>query len=146
MLDEPANGLDPQGIRWLRTFLRQLAAEGRTVLVSSHVLPEVEQTADDVLVLAEGRLVKQGTLAELGAGRPTGRPCAAPTRARLVELLTAAGLPGTLDQPRRAAGRRAAGARRGAGRRARVVAAPAVGDRAAASRTSSCTLTGEARA
>lgn len=51
MLDEPVNGLDPQRIRWLRSLLRDLAAEGRTVLVSSHVLPEVEQTADDVLVV-----------------------------------------------------------------------------------------------
>jgi ABC-2 type transport system ATP-binding protein len=71
VLDEPANGLDPQGIRWLRGFLRGLAAEGRTVLVSSHLLPEVELTADDVLVLAGGRLVSSGTLAELrgvGAG------------------------------------------------------------------------------
>src|SRR4051794_10767796 len=51
VLDEPANGLDPQGIRWLRDFLRGLAAEGRAVLVSSHVLAEVAQTADDVVVI-----------------------------------------------------------------------------------------------
>jgi len=95
VLDEPANGLDPQGIRWLRTFLRELAAEGRTVLVSSHVLPEVEQTADDVLVLARGRLVSQGTLADLGAGVATGTTVRSPDAARLVELLTAAGLPGS---------------------------------------------------
>ncbi len=95
VLDEPANGLDPQGIRWLRTFLRQLAGEGRTVLVSSHVLPEVEQTADDVLVLAGGRLVQQGTLAELGAGAATSTRVRSPDAARLVELLTAAALPGS---------------------------------------------------
>ena len=95
VLDEPANGLDPQGIRWLRTFLRQLAGEGRTVLVSSHVLPEVEQTADDVLVLAGGRLVRQGTLAELGGGAQTSTVVRSPDAARLVELLTAVGLPGT---------------------------------------------------
>ena len=95
VLDEPANGLDPQGIRWLRTFLRGLAAEGRTVLVSSHVLPEVEQTADDVLVLARGRLVRAGTLAELGAGAATGTTVRSPDAARLVELLTRAGLPGS---------------------------------------------------
>ena len=99
VLDEPANGLDPQGIRWLRTFLRSLAAEGRTVLVSSHVLPEVEQTADDVLVLARGRLVKQGTLAELGAGVATGTTVRSPEAPRLVELLTAAGLPGSWSGP-----------------------------------------------
>ena len=95
VLDEPANGLDPQGIRWLRSFLRELAAQGRTVLVSSHVLPEVEQTADDVLVLASGRLVRQGTLAELSAGAATGATVRSPDAARLVELLTAAGLPGS---------------------------------------------------
>jgi ABC-2 type transport system ATP-binding protein len=94
VLDEPANGLDPQGIRWLRTFLRQLAGQGRTVLVSSHVLPEVEQTADDVLVLAQGRLVRQGTLTELSAGAATSTLVRSPDATRLVELLTAAGVPG----------------------------------------------------
>jgi ABC-2 type transport system ATP-binding protein len=68
VLDEPANGLDPQGIRWLRDFLRAAAAEGRTVLVSSHVLAEVEQTVDDVLVIHHGRLVKSGPIASLTAG------------------------------------------------------------------------------
>lgn len=69
LLDEPANGLDPAGIAWLRTFLRGLADEGRTVLVSSHVLAEVQQTVDDVVVLTRGRVVAQGPLAELEAGR-----------------------------------------------------------------------------
>ena len=68
ILDEPANGLDPAGIAWLRQFLRALAAEGRTVLVSSHVLSEVQQTVDEVVVLARGRLVRQGTLADLDSG------------------------------------------------------------------------------
>ena len=68
VLDEPANGLDPQGIRWLRDFLRSMAAEGRTVLVSSHVLAEVAQTVDDVVVIHRGRLVEQGTVAQLTAG------------------------------------------------------------------------------
>ncbi|MCW2678967.1 MAG: transporter ATP-binding protein, partial [Frankiales bacterium] len=99
VLDEPANGLDPQGIRWLRSFLRDFAAEGRTVLVSSHVLPEVEQTADDVLVLAHGRLVKQGSLAELRAGTDGGTAVRSPDAARLVEVLTAAGLPGRYVTP-----------------------------------------------
>src|SRR5690606_31279294 len=57
VLDEPANGLDPEGIRWMRMLMRGLADEGRTVLVSSHVLSEIEQIADDVLVLAKGSLV-----------------------------------------------------------------------------------------
>jgi ABC-2 type transport system ATP-binding protein len=65
LLDEPANGLDPEGIRWLRDLLRALAAEGRTVLVSSHVLSEVQQTVDDVVIIAGGRLVHASTLDEL---------------------------------------------------------------------------------
>jgi ABC-2 type transport system ATP-binding protein len=65
VLDEPANGLDPEGIRWMRDFLRALADQGRTVLVSSHNLAEVEQTADDVVVIAEGRLRAHCTLDEL---------------------------------------------------------------------------------
>ena len=68
VLDEPANGLDPQGIRWLRDFLRGLAAEGRTVLVSSHVLAEVAQTVDDVVVIHRGRLVDQGPVGRLTSG------------------------------------------------------------------------------
>jgi ABC-2 type transport system ATP-binding protein len=65
VLDEPANGLDPVGIRWLRDFLRSLAGEGCTILLSSHVLSEVEQTVDDVVVIAGGRLVAHAPLAEL---------------------------------------------------------------------------------
>lgn len=65
MLDEPANGLDPEGIQWLRRFLRHLAEEGRTILVSSHLLQEVEQTVDRVVIIAKGRLVREGTVAEL---------------------------------------------------------------------------------
>jgi len=66
VLDEPANGLDPEGIRWLRGFLRMLSGEqGKTVLVSSHLLQEVAQTVDDVVIIANGRLVQQGTMAEL---------------------------------------------------------------------------------
>ncbi|MGH3198112.1 MAG: ABC transporter ATP-binding protein [Streptosporangiaceae bacterium] len=67
ILDEPANGLDPEGVRWLRDFLRSLAAEGRTVLISSHVLAEVAQTADRVLIINGGRLVLSSPLAELTA-------------------------------------------------------------------------------
>jgi ABC-2 type transport system ATP-binding protein len=67
ILDEPANGLDPEGVRWLRDFLRGLAAEGRTVLISSHVLAEVAQTVDRVLIISHGRLVLSSSLAELTA-------------------------------------------------------------------------------
>ncbi len=70
ILDEPANGLDPEGIRWLRGFLRHLAGDGKTLLISSHMLSEVEQTVDDVVIIANGRRVAQGTVAEL-RGEPT---------------------------------------------------------------------------
>jgi ABC-2 type transport system ATP-binding protein len=70
VLDEPVNGLDPQGIRWLRTLLRARAAAGGTVLLSSHVLSEAARTVDDVVVIDRGRLVHQGPLAELeGSGK-----------------------------------------------------------------------------
>ena len=65
LFDEPANGLDPGGIAWLRGFLRFLAEQGRTVIVSSHVLSEVQQTVDDVVIIANGRLIRQAPLAEL---------------------------------------------------------------------------------
>jgi ABC-2 type transport system ATP-binding protein len=76
VLDEPANGLDPQGIRWLRDFLRARASEGRTVLISSHVLAEVAQTVDEVVVISRGRLVAHGAIDELT------RDAAAPVRVR----------------------------------------------------------------
>ena len=71
VLDEPANGLDPEGIRWLRGFLRNLAKEGRTIVISSHVLSEVEQTVDDVVIISHGRLVQSSPLGALeeAAGR-----------------------------------------------------------------------------
>jgi ABC-2 type transport system ATP-binding protein len=65
VLDEPANGLDPEGIHWLRGLLRHLADQGRTVLVSSHVLAEIAQTVDQVVIIAAGRLVTQSSLAAL---------------------------------------------------------------------------------
>lgn len=69
LLDEPANGLDPEGIHWLRGLLRQLASSGRAVLVSSHVLAEVEQIADQVVIISGGRPVHEGSLRELVAER-----------------------------------------------------------------------------
>ena len=86
ILDEPANGLDPAGIAWLRGFLRALGSEGRTVLVSSHVLSEVQQTVEDVVVLSAGRLVKQGRLSDLDAG-PHGVLVRSPEPQRLREAL-----------------------------------------------------------
>jgi ABC-2 type transport system ATP-binding protein len=91
VLDEPLNGLDPQGIRWLRTFLRERAAGGGTVLLSSHVLAEAAQTVDDVVVIHRGRLVRQGAIGELeqlGAG---GVFVSSPTRERLAMAVQRAG-------------------------------------------------------
>jgi ABC-2 type transport system ATP-binding protein len=68
VLDEPANGLDPEGMAWLRELLRALAAEGRTILVSSHVLSEVAQVADHVVIVNQGRLRYAGALRDLGGG------------------------------------------------------------------------------
>jgi ABC-2 type transport system ATP-binding protein len=91
ILDEPANGLDPQGMRWLRDLLRSQAAEGRTVLVSSHVLSEVDQTADELIVIRSGKLVSQTTLAEFTAsGQVPSRVRAANPEA-LATALTARG-------------------------------------------------------
>jgi ABC-2 type transport system ATP-binding protein len=91
VLDEPANGLDPAGIRWLRDFLRSLAAEGRTILVSSHVLSEVAQTADRVVIIHRGRLIKQASVAEVLAGAEGATRVRTPDAPRLRELLAAAG-------------------------------------------------------
>ena len=89
ILDEPANGLDPQGIRWLRDLLRSLASEGRTVLVSSHVLAEVAQLADDVVIIARGKFVTQSSVHDV-VGRTAARVrVRSPQRDRLRELLTA---------------------------------------------------------
>ncbi len=71
ILDEPANGLDPAGVHWLRTFLQQLAQQGRTVLISSHLLAEVAQTVDQVLIIDHGRLLAGGRLDELTGGNRT---------------------------------------------------------------------------
>jgi ABC-2 type transport system ATP-binding protein len=73
ILDEPLNGLDPDGIRWMRDLLRQLAGEGRTVLVSSHLLAEAAQTVQDVVVISRGRLAAEGPVAELTAATSTTR-------------------------------------------------------------------------
>ncbi len=92
VLDEPANGLDPQGIRWLRDFLRSLAAEGRTILVSSHVLAEVAQTVDDVVIIHRGKLVQQAAMADVEAMAARATTARSPEAARLVSLLAAEGV------------------------------------------------------
>ncbi|MDQ1608310.1 MAG: type transport system ATP-binding protein [Microbacteriaceae bacterium] len=91
VLDEPINGLDPEGIKWIRGFLRELADEGRTVLVSSHLLSEVQQSVDEVVIIAKGELVHRGTLASLDTSTITVL-VDAPDRAALGSALEAAGL------------------------------------------------------
>jgi len=92
VLDEPANGLDPQGIRWLRDFLRSLAAEGRTILVSSHVLSEVAQTVDDVVIIHRGSLVQHSAMAEVEAMAAGATSVRSPDSDRLARLLEEANL------------------------------------------------------
>ena len=91
ILDEPANGLDPQGIQWLRTFIRHQAGLGHAVLVSSHLLSEMEETVDDVVIISQGKLVLQTTLAELDTktGSTTGLRIRTPELMRLGQALDA---------------------------------------------------------
>jgi ABC-2 type transport system ATP-binding protein len=92
VLDEPANGLDPAGIRWLRDFLRSLAADGRTILVSSHVLSEVAQTADRVVIIHRGRLVTQAAMADVLEGASGATRVRTPDAERMRTLVAAQGL------------------------------------------------------
>ena len=87
ILDEPANGLDPEGVRWLRDFLRTFAAGQRTVLVSSHVLAEVAQTVDQVLIINRGRLVVESSLEQLTARVGGSVRVRSPEPDKLVEAL-----------------------------------------------------------
>lgn len=91
VLDEPSNGLDPEGIKWMRMLLRAFADEGRTVLVSSHLLMEIQQTADRLLILARGRLVFDGGIEDLADPDEYATVVDAPDRAALEAALTAAG-------------------------------------------------------
>ena len=95
VLDEPANGLDPAGIRWLRDLLRSLAAEGRTILISSHVLAEVAQTVDRVVIIHRGTLVQQAAIAEVLAGAKGATRVRSPEAPRLRALLDAEGAAAT---------------------------------------------------
>ncbi len=91
VLDEPANGLDPAGIRWLRDMLHATAAEGRTVLVSSHVLAEMAQTVTDVVVIHRGQVVKQGSIGELTASARGATIVRAPDAEKLAAALRSGG-------------------------------------------------------
>ena len=92
ILDEPANGLDPGGVRWLRDFLRSFAAEQRTVLISSHVLAEVAQTVDEVLIINHGKLVAESSLEQLTTGTAGSVRARTPNPAKLEEALRRAGI------------------------------------------------------
>jgi len=98
IMDEPLNGLDPDGIRWMRDLLRQLAGEGRSVLVSSHLLAEAAQTVDDVVVITAGRLAAQGPVAELAAATSTTR-IRTPDIGRLIGALDREGIGARLTEP-----------------------------------------------
>ncbi len=87
VLDEPANGLDPEGIRWLRDFLRAFAGQGKTVFISSHVLGEVQQLVDEVVIIHHGRLVAHETVEGLTARATGGTRVRSPDAARLLETL-----------------------------------------------------------
>jgi len=95
VLDEPANGLDPEGVRWLRDFLRAFAAEGKTVFVSSHVLAEVAQTVDRIVIINKGRLVTESPLDQLTARVAGAVRVRTPQRPALEAALQAAGVQST---------------------------------------------------
>ena len=98
ILDEPANGLDPEGISWLRTFLRSQADEGRTVFLSSHLLSEVQQMADDIVIINRGKLVTAGGVHALEQAGGTVVLVDSPQREQLMHALTVANLP-VADHP-----------------------------------------------
>ena len=98
ILDEPLNGLDPEGIRWMRDLLRHLAGEGRTVLVSSHLLAEAAQTVDDVVVISRGRLAAEGPVAELTAATSTTR-IRTPDTELLMSVLARQGITAQIGAP-----------------------------------------------
>jgi ABC-2 type transport system ATP-binding protein len=89
MFDEPVNGLDPEGIAWIRNLMKSLAAEGRTVFVSSHLMSEMEYTADHLLVIGRGRLIADCSMAELIARAPDGDQTSGSALERAYLALTA---------------------------------------------------------
>jgi ABC-2 type transport system ATP-binding protein len=99
ILDEPANGLDPEGVQWLRTFLRSQAGEGRTVVVSSHLLAEVAQTVDHVVIIDRGRLVADAPLADLTSAATGAVIVRSPEAPALRDVLRAAGVRADLTGP-----------------------------------------------
>ncbi|MDQ0844397.1 ABC-type multidrug transport system ATPase subunit [Streptomyces sp. V1I6] len=101
VLDEPTNGLDPQGMREIRTLVRELAADGTTVFLSSHLLDEIEQVCTHAAVMAQGRLITQGPVAELAAGARGRLAVLTPDPAQAVRILTEHGLAGVVHESER---------------------------------------------
>ena len=99
LLDEPVNGLDPDGVRWIRQLLRDLAAEGRTVFVSSHLMTEMELTADQIVILGRGRLLADVSMQEMTASASGQIRVRSPQAAELAGLLTADGAVARPDGP-----------------------------------------------
>ncbi len=100
VLDEPANGLDPEGVRWLRDFLRSYASQGRTVLISSHVLSEVEQIVDQVLIISHGELIVESSLEQLTARVEGSVRVRSPQTSQLRQALAKEGLEATSTSDR----------------------------------------------
>lgn len=100
LFDEPINGLDPEGVLWVRGLFRRLAAEGRTVFVSSHLMSEMENTADDLVVIGRGRLIAAESVTEFAArGTRSNVTVRTPDPAALADLLTAEGADVTTRPP-----------------------------------------------
>ncbi|MGH9155445.1 MAG: ABC transporter ATP-binding protein [Acidimicrobiales bacterium] len=99
ILDEPANGLDPEGVHWLRAFLRSFAADGGTVLVSSHILAEVAQSVDDIVIIARGRLVTHSPLTDLSGRATPGVRVRTPHAEALRVAVGAKGLTAEMTEP-----------------------------------------------
>jgi ABC-2 type transport system ATP-binding protein len=99
ILDEPTNGLDPEGVHWLRQYLRAFADNGGSVLVSSHLLAEVAQTVDDIVIVANGRLITQSSLTDLERGAKAGVRVRTPQAERLRTALSAEGIAAELVEP-----------------------------------------------
>jgi ABC-2 type transport system ATP-binding protein len=100
ILDEPVNGLDPEGVKWVRTMVRHLAGEGRTVFISSHLMSEMAQTADDLLVIGRGRIIAAGAMTEvIAAARRAAVRVVTPRSDDLAELLTDRGATVTTVAP-----------------------------------------------
>jgi ABC-2 type transport system ATP-binding protein len=100
VLDEPANGLDPEGIRWLRDFLQEFVASGKTVFISSHVLGEMQQLVDEVVIIHRGRLVAHQTVDELTAGAAGATRVRSPQASALRDALQRAGVESSVDGDR----------------------------------------------